>query len=124
MGTILVVEDNSEISNVTVTLLQNLGYRTALAETADDAFERLVRGEKADLVFTDIVMPGKMNGIELARSLRSRFPGLPVLLTTGYSAGAQQATQEGFPLLSKPYRPDLLAKAIRTLLVPSVETGG
>ena len=120
-GTILVVEDNAEISIVTVALLQSFGYRTNLADTADDAFARLIQGEKADLVFTDIVMPGEMNGIELARSLRSRFPGLPVLLTTGYSAGAQQATQEGFTLLPKPYRPELLAKAIRTMLPPKVE---
>jgi len=61
-------------------------------------------------------MPGGMDGLELAQMLRTRYPGLPVLLTTGYGAGAQQVTQSGFPLLPKPYRPAALAAAIYHLL--------
>jgi DNA-binding LytR/AlgR family response regulator len=73
-------------------------------------------GETIDLVFSDIVMPGKLNGIELARAVRQRSPRIPVLLTTGYSAEAGEASAEGFAILAKPYRPERLHHAIRDLL--------
>ena len=57
-------------------------------------------------------MPGGRNGLDLARALRRRFPGLPVLLTTGYSAAAQQAAAEGFPVLPKPYQRNALESAV------------
>ena len=61
-------------------------------------------------------MPGKMDGIALAREVRGRWPGLPVLLTTGFSEAAETAASEGLKLLSKPYRMDTLAAAVRDAL--------
>jgi CheY-like chemotaxis protein len=69
-----------------------------------------------DLVLSDVVMPGGMNGLELARALHERLPGLPILLTTGYSSAAQEAARERFPILAKPYRRHQLGEAICELL--------
>jgi signal transduction histidine kinase/CheY-like chemotaxis protein len=117
-GTILLVEDNQEVADVSAALLAEHGYAVRRAGTAQQALDLLVTGEPIDLVFSDIVMPGEMSGVELARRLRERFPGVAVLLTTGYSAAAQDATNEGFAILPKPYRPDALHRAIRTKLGP------
>ena len=66
------------------------------------------------LIFTDIVMPGGISGIELARKVRDRFPELPILLTTGYSE--QVGGDDGFPLLQKPYEMESLAGAVGKVL--------
>jgi len=66
-----------------------------------------------DLVFSDILMPGGMNGLELAREINQRFPGIPVLLATGYSASAQDAVHQGFVVLQKPYDLESLRRHIR-----------
>jgi len=63
-------------------------------------------------VFTDIVMPGGMDGVELARTLRAGYPSLKVLLATGYSNAAHKAAGEGFPILAKPYQIETLQHAI------------
>ena len=84
-------------------LLRDLGYAVNVASSARAALERSAEPGRFDLVISDIMMPGEMNGIDLARELRRRHPGLPVLLTSGYSAGAEMAMREGFPLLRKPY---------------------
>jgi len=114
---ILLVEDSPEIGRTATTLLEGFGYAVTHAENADRALEILDGGKRFDLVFSDIVMPGSMNGLELARSLRARYPKLPVLLTSGYSTASSTATAEGFELLQKPYRPEILAEAVRTRLV-------
>jgi DNA-binding LytR/AlgR family response regulator len=72
----------------------------------------LASGEKVDLVFSDIVMPGGIDGVALARVLRGRYAALPVLLTTGYSDAAQKAAVEMFPILLKPYSIDALRQAL------------
>ena len=113
---VLVVEDNPEVAEVSVALLQTLGYRVTQVDSAQAALDLLADGDSFDLVFTDVMMPGGMSGVELARVLRSRYPGLPVLLTTGYSVAAQEAGKEGFPILPKPYRPTVLQAQIRDLL--------
>ncbi len=91
-----------------------LGFESAVAHSAKEALERLAGGDKPKLVFTDVVMPGGITGIELARKLRERFPELPILLTTGYSQ--QVSLTEGFPVLQKPYEMSALAGAIGALL--------
>jgi signal transduction histidine kinase len=113
---VLVVEDNPEVAEVSVALLETLGYGVTRVASAQAALDALAKGGSFDLVFTDVVMPGGMSGVELARALRSRYPGLPVLLTTGYSIAAQEASKEGFPILPKPYRPTALQAQIRDLL--------
>jgi two-component system, NtrC family, sensor kinase len=76
----------------------------------------LLARHDVDLVLTDIVMPGGMSGLDLAHELRRRFPDLPVLLTTGYSAAAQEATQDGFPILSKPYHRKALQEVVTSVI--------
>jgi CheY-like chemotaxis protein len=70
----------------------------------------MVKAERFDLVVSDIVMPGGMNGVDMARAIRGTFPALPILLVTGY-AGTADATPE-FPVLRKPYRLDQLRQAV------------
>jgi DNA-binding NtrC family response regulator len=70
-------------------------------------------------VLSDIVMPGELNGLALARWLREHRPGLPVLLATGYSREISAAVDEGFVVLQKPVTPDLLLATVRELLAPA-----
>jgi two-component system NtrC family sensor kinase len=114
-GTILLVEDNEEVAEVSTALLKDLGCRVEHARTARQASEMLSDGEMFDLILTDIIMPGGMNGLDLARAVRQRFPRLPVLLTTGYSAAAQEAAAEGFTILPKPYQRQALESAVRAI---------
>ena len=115
VGAVLLVEDNEDVAEITAALLQELGCRTKRAQNAGEALEIVARGG-IDLVLSDIVMPGGMNGLDLARSLRERFPELPIVLTTGYSSKAQEASREQFPILPKPYRRNQLAEAISSFL--------
>jgi two-component system NtrC family sensor kinase len=98
-----VVEDNPDVSEILRGLLLDLGYAVTVASSARAALDRLNAPGRFDLVISDIMMPGEMNGIDLAQELRRRDGGLPVLLTSGYSAGAEMAMREGFLLLRKPY---------------------
>jgi two-component system NtrC family sensor kinase len=100
---VLVVEDNPDVSEILRGLLLDLGYAVTVASSARAALDRLNAPGRFDLVISDIMMPGEMNGIDLAQELRRRDGGLPVLLTSGYSAGAEMAMREGFLLLRKPY---------------------
>jgi CheY-like chemotaxis protein len=114
-GTILVVEDNVEVGNVTTSLLEQLGYRVLRADNASEALQQL-RGDTAvNLVFSDIVMPGGMDGLSLAREIRDRYPGVSVLLTSGYS-DAVQAAENQFAILRKPFQAAALDQAIRDVL--------
>jgi signal transduction histidine kinase/CheY-like chemotaxis protein len=110
-GTVLVVEDNAEVAGVTVALLEQLGYRTLFADNASAALARLKGRDKIDLVLSDIVMPGSMNGIELAGEIRRQFPHLPVLLTSGYSESAR-AAEARYAILRKPFELSDLVRAL------------
>jgi two-component system NtrC family sensor kinase len=113
---VLLVEDNAAVAEVTVATLEELGYEVRHAPDPATAV-RLLEGEgRFDLVLSDIVMPGPLNGVDLARLIRASHPALPVLLATGYSDVAQTATEEGFPTLRKPYEAASLREAIRTAL--------
>jgi two-component system NtrC family sensor kinase len=111
-GKVLLVEDNGDVAEATTAMLQSLGCRVKHANGAEPALEMLASGEKVDLVFSDIVMPGGIDGVALARVLRGRYAALPVLLTTGYSDAAQKAAVEMFPILLKPYSIDALRQAL------------
>jgi PAS domain S-box-containing protein len=115
--TILIVEDDLAVAEVSQTLLQKLGYRTLLATDARGALRQLASNPAIDLVFSDIMMPGGMSGVELARAIRQRYPRLRVLLTTGYAGGAQEALREGVPLIPKPFQLEELGQQIRAALV-------
>jgi CheY-like chemotaxis protein len=110
-GTVLVVEDNPQVADVTSELLEHLGYRTVRAENAVAALQTLARNHEIGLVFSDITMPG-MNGIALAQEIIKRHPAMPVLLTTGYSE-ALQAGQSEFAVLRKPFEIPALERAVR-----------
>ncbi len=114
-GTILVVEDNPEVAEVTATLLEQIGYRVLRAENAAGALATLRGGRTVDLVFSDIVMPGGMNGIHLAQEVSEHYPGLRVLLTTGYSDMAA-AAETRYPILRKPFEVSGLERAVREAL--------
>ena len=113
---ILFVEDDAEVAAVTAELLEDLGYRPIEARDGDRALAALERDPKIALVLSDIVMPGRMSGLGLARILRKRRPELPVLLATGYSQYVSPAAGEGFVLVEKPYRRDVLGALIRKAL--------
>jgi len=108
-GIALLVEDNAEVAEVGREMLEQLGYRVEVAASGPQALT-LFEGQGFDLVVSDIVMPGGMNGVELARTIRVRRPGLPILLVTGYTGSADSAPE--FPVLRKPYRFEQLRRAI------------
>jgi CheY-like chemotaxis protein len=93
-------------------VLALIGYQSYHVRDARTALALLLGGRQFDLVFSDIVMPGGMSGIELARKVRQHFPSLPILLASGYSQAAAEVAKEGFPIIAKPYRADALADAI------------
>jgi two-component system NtrC family sensor kinase len=113
---ILLVEDNREVANATEELLRDMGFKTRWARDGKAALALFEGGLPIDLVLSDIVMPGGVSGLDLARTLRERRPDLPILLGTGYSGYASQVVSEGFALIEKPYRPVMLAAALRSAL--------
>ena len=115
--TILVVEDNDAVRRVVTRQLAALGYRILEAPHAAAAL-KLLKTERVDLLFTDIVMPGTMNGAELARAAMAAHPSLKVLFTSGFPGNVAEDAwhPDGARLLSKPYRRDELARAVREML--------
>ncbi len=112
-GTVLLVEDNTEVAEVGKAYLEELGYKVKQAGSAQAGLDLLEREDGIDLVFSDILMPGGLNGLELAGTVRRRFPGIGVLLTSGYSSSAQDAVRRGFAVLQKPYDLAALDQALR-----------
>jgi PAS domain S-box-containing protein len=116
---ILVVDDNAQIRAVIVGQLKSLGYRPVEAATPLDALRIIDGDDGIALLFTDVVMPGGMDGLALARAARKRRPGLRVLTTSGFPGeNPASASPQGaaFPLLAKPYRRQALAVAIAETL--------
>ena len=111
--TVLLVEDNPDVAVVSTSLLEQLGYTVRRVADAEAALRELER-DGIDLVFSDIVMPGKMDGLGLARHLKQTRPGLPILLATGYSDAAMNVRGD-FPILRKPYEIHQLSEAIAKL---------
>ncbi|MFN3659410.1 MAG: PAS domain S-box protein [Pseudolabrys sp.] len=112
--TILVVEDNVEVKAVAVALLEQLNYKTVAVENAKDALGVLDAGTPVDLLFTDVMLPGDMDGLALARAVNERYPHLPVLLTSGYAKAL--SGPQTLPILRKPYQIAALAEATRAAL--------
>lgn len=111
---VLMVEDEALVADVVAAALRDLGYKVSHAASGDEALERLRDGERLDILFTDVVMPGLINGAELAREAQHLRPGLPVLLATGYSENA--AITGGLPVIAKPYGIETLASAIESAM--------
>jgi CheY-like chemotaxis protein len=112
-GTVLLVEDNPDVATVSAGLLEQLGYTVRRVADAESALIEIER-DGIDFVFSDIVMPGKMDGLALARHLKANRPGLPILLATGYSDAAANVRGD-FPILRKPYEIHQLSQAIAKL---------
>jgi PAS domain S-box-containing protein len=120
--TILVVEDDPNVQATVAALLGELGYSVLRADDADSALTVLKAGVRCDLLFTDVVMPGKLKSTELARQAKALLPNLRVLYTSGYTQNAiihGGRLDAGVELLSKPYRREQLASKIRQLLAPA-----
>jgi two-component system, NtrC family, sensor kinase len=111
-GAVLIVEDDARVAEVSAALVQQIGYRTIVTADAREALAALVREKDIVLVFSDIVMPGNMDGLQLARTVRERHPNVPVLLTSGYARMAEAAAGE-LPILRKPYELSALTRAVR-----------
>ncbi len=115
---ILIVEDNPEVGTIARTALEELGYATVLAHDAAHALGELkTASNRFHAVFSDVVMPG-MSGVELGREIRSRFPALPVVLTSGYSNALAEEGHHGFELIRKPYSVEELARTLRKVTAP------
>ena len=110
---VLVVEDNDDVGRFSTELLEDLGYTVRRVANANAALAMLAADEfSADLVFSDVIMPG-MNGVELAGIIRDRYPGLPVVLTSGYSNVLAENAHRGFELIQKPYSVEVLSRILR-----------
>jgi PAS domain S-box-containing protein len=112
-GTVLLVEDNPDVATASAGLLEQLGYSVRWVSDAEAALKELDR-DGIDLVFTDIVMPGKTDGLGLARAIKQKHPGVPILLATGYSEAARNAPAD-FSILRKPFRLHELSRALSEL---------
>jgi two-component system, NtrC family, sensor kinase len=122
-GTVLLVEDNPDVVDVANAYFTDLGYRIKIATSAQAGLDLLERGGGVDLVFSDILMPGGMNGLELAGQVRARFPHIVVLLTTGYSSSIHDAVAQGFQVLQKPYDLAELKRALHSAFKAAERAG-
>lgn len=117
--TVLLVEDDEGVLGMAVESLEELRYRVVVARNAAEALEHLRGVERIDILFSDVVMPGGMNGSQLAVEAQRLRPGLKVLLTSGYVANLDEGQVIGkgeLPVLNKPYRRDELARSLRLVL--------
>ena len=112
-GTVLLVEDNPEVANASTSLLEELGYNVRWAPDAVSALAELEK-DGIDIVCSDIVMSGKMDGVGLAKAIREKRPKLPILLMTGFSAAAKEISSQ-FPVLRKPYQLHELSRKLQKL---------
>jgi CheY-like chemotaxis protein len=115
-GRILVVEDEADVARVTIEVLRDIGYPAVEAKDGRAALSLIEQDPTIGLVLSDVVMPGGMSGLELARILRKQRPGLPVVLATGYTQWGSRVIDEDFTLIAKPYHREALAAAIRAAL--------
>lgn len=117
-GAILMVEDDDSVSAMVGEMLSDLGYDVTRVANAQEALTKLADGAAGvDIVFSDIIMPGGMSGIDLAREVKRRRPDLPILLTTGYG-GSDELDAHEFPVLRKPYNREELSAALSRAAEP------
>jgi CheY-like chemotaxis protein len=117
--TVLAVEDDPEVLAAVIENLADLGYHVVAAHDAAEALDFLRGPERIDIMFSDVVMPGGMNGVKLAAEASRIRPGLKILLTSGYTGQAltgENGVPARLPLLPKPYRREDLASHLRLVL--------
>jgi CheY-like chemotaxis protein len=119
-NTILVVEDDRDVRELAITVLEAAGHRVLEAASGDDAYRLLLAHPdlRIDLLFTDIVMPGRLDGIDLGNEARTLRPQLKVLYATGFANLVREHREEELRglVLTKPYRPGELLRAISELI--------
>lgn len=116
---ILIVEDRDDVAELAQMLLEAGGYQTRVANDGASALALLDQGEVFDLLFTDLIMPGGMNGVLLAREAKRRLPKMKVLLTTGYAEAGLERTDAGgseYEVLNKPFNRQQLLRKVRLVL--------
>jgi PAS domain S-box-containing protein len=113
-ATVLVVEDNHDVRAVAVSLLEQLGYRTVAVEHAAAALDVLVSSQPISVMFSDVVLPGEIDGLSLAHTVKARYPDIPIVLTTGYARVFD--SEPKFPVLRKPYQISALSRIIHDAL--------
>jgi len=112
-GQALLVEDDDDVAALTSEMLADLGWRVTRAASGEAALALLMARGDIDFVFSDVMMPGGMNGLEMSRRARERKPDLSILLTSGYAAPvALEASRAGLALLPKPFTIEALASAV------------
>ena len=116
---ILLVEDDEPVLALGVEMLTELGYQVFSAPSGQAALEAVRKGADFDLLFSDIVMPGGMTGVQLAHAVRELRPGARILLTSGYVGELGPLVGQGFELIDKPYERAALASRLRELLTPA-----
>jgi CheY-like chemotaxis protein len=116
-GTVLIVEDEPAVLEVATDIFDSLGYDVLTAGDATEALEVLGRDVHIDVMFSDVVMPNGMNGVELSRKARELRPAMKILLASGYpmSALPSEGLGEGMSFISKPYRWAELSDKLRSL---------
>ncbi|WFU76405.1 ATP-binding protein [Bradyrhizobium sp. CB2312] len=119
---VLVVEDNVDVGRSSTQILEDLGYETTLAANADEALKLLDEVNSFDIVFSDVIMPG-MNGVDLGREIRRHHPGVPVVLTSGYSEVLAEDARHGFDLIQKPYAAEELSRVLRRVSAVKSDKG-
>jgi CheY-like chemotaxis protein len=118
--TVMVVEDNPRVRRLAVERIRDLGFKTVEAGSGDEAYDLLTSGTHADVLFSDLVMPGTLNGYDLAAKAASEFPRLKILLTSGYASDvvtSAMARGQNYEILHKPYRQSDLVNRLRSLLI-------
>ena len=116
---ILIVEDRPDVAELAKMVLEDYGYAADTALNAREALTLIEAGEQYDLLFTDLIMPGGMNGVMLAREVRRLQPSIKVLLTTGYAENSIERNDIGgseFEVIAKPCQPQDLARKVRQVL--------
>ncbi|OZI66803.1 ATP-binding protein [Bordetella genomosp. 11] len=114
---VLLVEDDDEVAALVAEMIMQLGFEPTRVASPAAALGALADGRRIDVVFSDIMMPGGMSGLELAHEIRSRRIALPIVLTTGYvGQEARAAENDGIPVLPKPYRVEDLGAVLRAAL--------
>jgi CheY-like chemotaxis protein len=111
-GQALLVEDDPEVSALTRELLVSLGFSVTHVATAEAALQALTELRRVEVVVSDIMMPGGVTGVQLAREIRQGYPRLPIVLTTGYIEAAADVKDGEFALLPKPFTLEALADAL------------
>lgn len=115
-GRVVMVEDHPLVLQAGAEMLRDAGFEVVTFETADEALGALGEDGDCDLLFTDIVLPGGMDGLDLAREVRARRPDLPILLTTGWADRAREPDPLNLELIGKPYRQSDLIRKVCDLL--------